>query len=92
VLYKWKIQAAVTFIVRPGGTQVYLLAGRKDDKNEYESPGVTIKEKLGYAALQRAKERLKLVDQDIIRVGQTAIMMQQILDFNTLLLPRMYIQ
>lgn len=45
-----------TFIVRPGGKQVYFIAGRMDDKNEYESRGARLKENLGYVSLQRADQ------------------------------------
>ena len=65
-----------TFIVRPGSKRVYFMAGRNDNKNEYESSGAKLKDKLGFASLQRADERLKLAGQDIIHVGQTAILVE----------------
>lgn len=67
-----------TFIVRPGGKQVFFLAGRQDDHHEYESRGAKLKEKLGFVSLQQADERIKLADQDIIHVGQTAILVEMV--------------
>lgn len=63
-----------TFIVRPGSKQVYFMAGRNNNKDEYESRGARLKVTLGYSSLQRADDRLKLADQDIIHVGQAAIL------------------
>jgi pSer/pThr/pTyr-binding forkhead associated (FHA) protein len=65
-----------TFIVRPGVKQVYFMAGRMDDKQKYESQAARLMKKLDYASLQRAEDRLKLADQDLIHVGQTAILVQ----------------
>lgn len=65
-----------TFIVRPGNKRVFFMAGRSDNKNEYESRGGKLKEKLGYSSLQHADERLMLLNQDVIHVGQTAILVE----------------
>ncbi len=35
-----------TFIVRPGSKRVYFMAGRNDNKNEYESRAAKLKDKL----------------------------------------------
>jgi pSer/pThr/pTyr-binding forkhead associated (FHA) protein len=67
-----------TFIVRPGGNQVFFLSGRKDDAAEYANRAECLMKKLGYAALGKVDERLKLADQDIIHVGQTAILVEVI--------------
>lgn len=65
-----------TFIVRPGSKRVYFMAGRNDNKNEYESRAAKLKDTLGYSSLQRSEDRLKLTDQDVIHVGQTAILVE----------------
>lgn len=65
-----------TFIALPGVKQIYFLAGRKDDKKEYESRGAKLKDKLGYISLDCAEVRLKLADKDVIHVGQTAILVE----------------
>ena len=67
-----------TFIVRPGSKRVYFMAGRNDNKNEYESRAAKLKDKLGYSSLQRSEDRLKLTDQDVIHVGQTAILVEML--------------
>jgi len=65
-----------TFIVRPSGKQVYFLTGRLDDMAEYADRAARLKEKLGYTALQKIDERIKLADNDVIQVGQTAILVE----------------
>ncbi len=65
-----------TFIVRPSGKQVYFLTGRMDDKSEYSNRAARLKDELGYTAFQKFDERIQLADQDVIRVGQTAIMVE----------------
>lgn len=52
------------------------MAGRNDNKNAYESSAAKLKDKLGYSSLQRSEDRLKLADQDVIHVGQTAILVE----------------
>jgi len=63
-----------TFIVRPSGKQVYFLAGRMDNKEEYANRAARLKDKLGYTAFQKVDERIQLADKDVIHVGETAIM------------------
>jgi hypothetical protein len=65
-----------TFIVRPSDKQVYFLTGRLDDTAEYANRAARLKEKLGYTALQKIDERIKLADCDVIHVGQTAILVE----------------
>jgi len=65
-----------TFIVRPSGKQVYFLTGRMDDKAEYANRAARLKDKLGYTALQKVDERMQLADQDVIHVGETAILVE----------------
>ena len=67
-----------TFIVRLGGNQVFFLSGRMDDAAEYANRAECLMKKLGYAALGKVDERLKLADHDIIHVGQTAILVEVI--------------
>lgn len=65
-----------TFIVRPSGKQVYFLSGRMDDKSEYSNRAARLKDKLGYTAFQKVDERMQLADQDVIYVGQTAVIVE----------------
>jgi len=65
-----------TFIVRPIGKHVYFLVGRLGDRAGYTDRAARLKKKLGYNALQKVDERIKLADHDVIQVGQTAILVE----------------
>lgn len=65
-----------TFVARSSGKQVYFLSGRSDDKVEYADRAARLKEKLAYNALQKVNERIKLADHDVIKVGETAILVE----------------
>jgi len=67
-----------TFIVRSTGKQVYFLPGRMSDTSDYANLATRLKKKLGYKEVQRVDERIKLTDQDVIHVGQTAILVEVI--------------
>jgi len=45
-----------TFIVRPGNKRVFFMAGRNDSKNEYESRGEKLKDKLAYIYAGKVRE------------------------------------
>jgi hypothetical protein len=65
-----------TFIARSSGKQLYFLTGRLDDTAEYANRASRLKEKLGYTALQKIDERIKLANWDVIHVGQTAVLVE----------------
>ena len=67
-----------TFILRPIDKQLYFLTGRLEDTAEYAKRAAMLKEKLGYTSTQKIDERIKLADRDVIRVGQTAILVEVI--------------
>lgn len=67
-----------TFIARSKENQIYFLAGRLGDTMEYFDRAERFKKELRYDLLQRVDERLKLTDDDIIRIGQSTILVEVI--------------
>lgn len=65
-----------TFVARPSGKQIYFLAGRMDEAEAYQKRAERLKDKLGYSKLTKVDDRIKLIDRDVIHIGQTAILVK----------------
>jgi hypothetical protein len=62
-----------TFIVRPPEKTVYYLSGRSEDKESYGIKAKELQKELSFKAFLKVNVRLSLQDNDLIKVGRTAI-------------------
>ncbi len=65
-----------TFVARSKENQIYFLPGRLDDTEEYFDRAASFKKELRYDLLKKIDERIKLEDDDIIRIGHTTILVE----------------
>lgn len=71
-----------TFIVRASEKTVFYLSGRSEDKDQYGNRAEELQKELSFKAFLKVNDRLLLQDNDLIKVGRTAISVDVIKEKN----------